>query len=193
MSILVIDNYDSFTFNLVDLLKRASTKTVEVYRNNRIELSEVKRFRQIVFSPGPGLPSEAGRMLEIIKAYASSKPMLGICLGHQAIAEAFGGTLIPAQKPIHGKSSTITLHPALDTIFANLPKEITVGRYHSWVVDRTSLPSCIRVSAEDSCAQVMALKHCDLPLYGLQFHPESILTPDGRELIYRWISITEEK
>ena len=122
MSILVIDNYDSFTFNLVDLLKRASTKTVEVYRNNRIELSEVKRFRQIVFSPGPGLPSEAGRMLEIIKAYASPKPMLGICLGHQAIAEAFAGTLIPAQKPIHGKSSTITLPPALCTMFANLPK-----------------------------------------------------------------------
>lgn len=186
MNILVIDNYDSFTFNLVHYLEELNC-VVTVKRNDQFELEEVTAFDKIVLSPGPGIPDEAGLLKPVIETYAKTIPMLGVCLGHQAIAEVFGGTLTNLSTVFHGVSSTMTVLQE-DPLFAKLPKKFDVGRYHSWVVDKP-LPKGFVLLAEEENGQVMAYKHEKYPVYGVQFHPESVLTPDGKQLLKNWVAL----
>ena len=186
MNILVIDNYDSFTFNLVHYLEELNCE-VTVKRNDQFEMDEVAVFDKIVLSPGPGIPDEAGMLKPVIEKYAKTIPMLGVCLGHQAIAEVFGGTLTNLSTVFHGVSSSMTILRE-DPIFADLPKSIEVGRYHSWVVDKP-LPKGFIILAEEENGQVMAFKHEKYPLYGVQFHPESVLTPQGKKMLENWVSL----
>lgn len=186
MNILVIDNYDSFTFNLVHYLEELNC-VVTVKRNDQFELEEVTAYDKIVLSPGPGIPDEAGLLKPVIETYAKTIPMLGVCLGHQAIAEVFGGTLTNLSTVFHGVSSTMTVLQE-DPLFAKLPKKFDVGRYHSWVVD-TPLPKGLVLLAEEENGQVMAYKHEKYPVYGVQFHPESVLTPDGKQLLKNWVAL----
>lgn len=187
MRIAVIDNYDSFTYNLVQYLREAAAEnTVSVLRNDAFEMGELAIFDALVLSPGPGLPSEAGQLLEVIKQYALTKPILGICLGHQAIAEAFGGTLRQLEMVYHGIATNIQ-YDKTAYLFKGMPTNFEVGRYHSWVVD--SLPDTLEYTATDEEGQIMALKHKTHPVFGLQFHPESILTAQGRKLIDNFLAI----
>jgi anthranilate synthase component 2 len=186
MDILLIDNYDSFTFNLVHYLETASPSvSVEVHRNDQITLAEIARFDKIVLSPGPGLPSDAGILLDLIKTYSPIKPILGICLGHQAIAEAFGGKLKNLDSVMHGIATPIQLVES-DYIFDNIPQSFNVGRYHSWVVSQ--LPDKLKSMAIDKDGQIMAIRHHQFDVRGIQFHPESILTENGLQLINNWIN-----
>ena len=186
MNILVIDNYDSFTFNLVHYLEELNCK-VTVKRNDQFDMDEVATFDKIVLSPGPGIPDEAGLLKPVIEKYAKTIPMLGVCLGHQAIAEVFGGTLTNLSTVFHGVSSSMTVLQN-DPLFADLPKSLEVGRYHSWVVDKP-LPEGFTILAEEENGQVMAFKHENYALYGVQFHPESVLTPQGKKLLKNWVSL----
>jgi anthranilate synthase, component II (EC 4.1.3.27) len=186
MKIAIIDNYDSFTYNLAHLV-RSLGGTVSVLRNDRFWLDELAAFDKILLSPGPGIPSEAGLMPDVIRRYASDKPILGICLGEQAIGEAFGGTLVNLDSVFHGVQTPCSV-VADDYLFAGLPAEFPVGRYHSWVVDADTMPSCLEATALSPEGQVMALRHRSLDLRGLQFHPESILTPDGETIINNWLN-----
>ena len=186
MNILVIDNYDSFTFNLVHYLEELNCE-VTVKRNDQFEMDEVATFDKIVLSPGPGIPDEAGMLKPVIEKYAKTIPMLGVCLGHQAIAEVFGGTLTNLSTVFHGVSSSMTVLQD-DPLFADLPKRLEVGRYHSWVVDKP-LPKGFIILAEEENGQVMAFKHEKYPLYGVQFHPESVLTPQGKKMLENWVSL----
>ena len=186
MNILVIDNYDSFTFNLVHYLEELDCE-VTVKRNDQFELSEVAAFDKIVLSPGPGIPDEAGLLKPVIEKYAKTIPMLGVCLGHQAIAEVFGGTLTNLSTVFHGVASTMTVLQD-DPLFAGLSQSFDVGRYHSWVVNKP-LPKGFVLLAEEENGQVMAFKHDTYPIYGVQFHPESVLTPDGKKLLKNWVSL----
>jgi anthranilate synthase component II len=183
--VALIDNYDSFTYNLVHYLEDLDCK-VTVFRNDEIELEELKPFPKIVLSPGPGLPQGAGILLAIIKEYSPTKSILGVCLGQQAIAEVFGGRLINLETVFHGVATPITLLEK-SGLFANLPSTIEVGRYHSWVVDRTSLPESIVVTAVDEQNQIMALRHQTYDVSAVQFHPESILTPFGKDILKNWL------
>ncbi|MDE5985688.1 MAG: aminodeoxychorismate/anthranilate synthase component II [Prevotella sp.] len=185
MKIVIIDNYDSFTYNLSHLVKELGTE-VTVFRNDRFEMDSLEVFDKIMLSPGPGIPSEAGLMPEVIKRYAQSKPILGICLGHQAIGECFGGRLANLDRVFHGIASEGT-QLGNDYIFKGLPRRITMGRYHSWVVSRESLPDCLEITAESDEGHIMALRHRTLDIRGLQFHPESVLTTDGRTMMENWI------
>ncbi|MBY0245281.1 MAG: aminodeoxychorismate/anthranilate synthase component II [Sphingobacteriaceae bacterium] len=185
-TVLVIDNYDSFTYNLVHLINELGFET-EVWRNDKFELSEVEKYDKIVLSPGPGIPAEAGLLLEVIKKYAATKCMLGVCLGQQAIAEAFGGSLLNLGIPMHGIATQISIEDADEVLFQNLPKTIEVGRYHSWVVNSADLPSCLSITASDENGQIMALKHKQFDVRGVQFHPESVLTPTGKQMIENWL------
>ena len=182
----MIDNYDSFTYNLVHLVKELGAD-IRVFRNDRFAPEELEAFDKIMLSPGPGIPAEAGLMPEVILRYAGSKPMLGICLGEQAIGEAFGGTLVNLEEVFHGVQTSCRL-VADDYLFNGLPEEIPVGRYHSWVVDAATLPGCLECTAVSPEGQVMALRHRSLDLRGLQFHPESVLTPDGARIISNWLN-----
>ena len=182
----MIDNYDSFTYNLVHLVKELGAD-IRVFRNDRFAPEELEAFDKIMLSPGPGIPAEAGLMPEVILRYAGSKPMLGICLGEQAIGEAFGGTLVNLEEVFHGVQTPCRL-VADDYLFEGLPEEIPVGRYHSWVVDAATLPGCLECTAVSPEGQVMALRHRSLDLRGLQFHPESVLTPDGARIISNWLN-----
>ena len=186
MNIAMIDNYDSFTFNLVHLFKEMGAD-IRVLRNDSFEPDELARYDKIMLSPGPGIPSEAGLMPEVIRRYSGVKPILGICLGEQAIGEAFGGTLVNLDEVFHGVQ-TPCRRTADDYIFAGLPDEFAVGRYHSWVVDAATLPACLECTAVSPEGQVMALRHRTLDLRGLQFHPESVLTPDGARIIANWLN-----
>ncbi len=186
MKIAMIDNYDSFTFNLVHLVKEMGAE-VCVLRNDRFDPEELEPFDKIMLSPGPGIPSEAGLMPEVIRRYAGAKPILGICLGEQAIGEAFGGTLVNLDEVFHGVQTPCRL-TAEDYLFAGLPAEFPVGRYHSWVVDAATLPACLEAIALSPEGQVMALRHRSLDLRGLQFHPESVLTPDGPQILRNWLN-----
>ncbi len=188
MKILIIDNYDSFTYNLVQYIREVSGCLIEVFRNDQIAVKEIVKYDAIVLSPGPGLPRDAGLLLEIIKTYAESKPILGICLGHQAIAEAFGARLENLTKVYHGVATPISILKQ-EGIFENQSGEISVGRYHSWVVDKNTVPDCLEVIAEDENGQIMALQHNKFPVTGLQFHPESVLTPKGKELLKNFIDL----
>jgi anthranilate synthase component 2 len=186
MHILVLDNYDSFTYNLVYLLRKLGLgEALDVRRNDAFLLEEVERYDKILLSPGPGIPSEAGLMPELLQRYAPTKSILGICLGHQALAEAFGGTLLNLAEVQHGVASTVTVHP--DRLFEGISSSFRVGRYHSWVVDEQSLPQELEVIARTEDQQIMALRHRHFDLRGLQFHPESILTEYGSQLIQNWI------
>lgn len=186
MNILVIDNYDSFTFNLVHYLEEMDC-TVTVKRNDQFALDEVANYDKIVLSPGPGIPDEAGQLKAVIERYAQTIPMLGVCLGHQAIAEVFGGTLTNLSTVFHGVSSSMNVVQN-DPLFEGLPKTFDVGRYHSWVVDKP-LPQGFVLLAEEENGQVMAFKHDSYPIYGVQFHPESILTPNGKQLLQNWLAL----
>lgn len=185
MKIAVIDNYDSFTYNLVHLVRSLNVE-VDVVRNDKFKIEDLTVYDKILLSPGPGIPSEAGLLLDVIKAYAGKKPLLGVCLGHQAIAEAFGGSLRNLQNVYHGVATPCRV-VADDVLFNALPKEFEVGRYHSWVVDRSTLPSCLEVTAESPDGEIMSLRHRELDVRGVQFHPESVLTPVGKQIISNWI------
>jgi anthranilate synthase component 2 len=186
MNILVIDNYDSFTFNLVHYLEELDC-SVTVKRNDQFALEEVADYDKIVLSPGPGIPDEAGLLKATIEAYAKRIPMLGVCLGHQAIAEVFGGSLTNLSTVFHGVASKITITHD-DPLFAGLPNTFDVGRYHSWVVNKP-LPKGFILLAEEENGQIMAFKHETHPIYGVQFHPESVLTPHGKQLLKNWVRL----
>ncbi len=187
MKILVLDNYDSFTYNLVHYLEKISDAVVEVHRNDKISVAEIDRFDKILLSPGPGIPSEAGILLEVIKTYASQKSMLGVCLGQQAIAEAFGGSLVNLDTVFHGLSTPIDVIRE-DVLFSNIPTHFNVGRYHSWAVNPLDLPHELEVTAVDAAGHIMALKHKTYNVHAVQFHPESILTEHGLEIIKNWVN-----
>jgi anthranilate synthase component II len=185
MKILVIDNYDSFVYNLVYMLKSFSKIEVDVVKNNQIEIDDVNRYDKILLSPGPGIPKDAGIMMQLIATYASTKSILGVCLGHQAIAEVFGASLYNLPEPLHGIASTIKIVQQ-DDLFNNIPTSITVGHYHSWVVRNTE-DTAIEILAEDQHQNIMALRHKTFDVKGVQFHPESILTEYGYQIIKNWI------
>ena len=185
-SILVFDNYDSFTYNLVHEVKKLGYTNIEVHRNDQIPLQEIARFDKIILSPGPGVPSESGILLEVIRTYAATKSILGVCLGEQAIAEAFGGTLINLSEVHHGVTSMINVLEK-DVLFNNLPTTLEVGRYHSWAAERSTLPECLTITAVDEEGMIMALAHKTYDVRGVQFHPESVLTPDGLQMLKNWL------
>jgi anthranilate synthase component 2 len=185
-NILVIDNYDSFTFNLVHLLNECGHKAT-VWRNDKFELADVEQFDKILLSPGPGIPSEAGLLLEVIKTYAPTKSILGVCLGMQAMAEVFGGTLYNLSRPVHGRATDIEVLDKTENVFKDLPQKFLVGRYHSWAVSGEELPDTIKVTARDVDGVIMALKHANYDVRGVQFHPESVLTEHGKEMIKNWL------
>ena len=180
MKIVIIDNYDSFTYNLIHLIKELGAE-VDVVRNDQFELSDLEQYSKIVLSPGPGIPSEAGLLLDVIKTYAGRKPILGVCLGHQAIGEVFGGKVVRAPKIVHGKTSGIR-HDGVG-IYRGLPQPFDVGRYHSLILERETLPDCLAVTAETEDGIIMGVRHKEYDVEGVQFHPESILTPEGRTLL----------
>ena len=184
--ILIVDNYDSFTYNLYHLISELGCSDIEVIRNDKIVLSELEQFDKIVLSPGPGIPSEAGQLLDVIREYAPKKSMLGVCLGHQAIAEAFGATLKNMDDVQHGVSTPVKTIVS-DPLFKGLPPVFEVGRYHSWVVSPIQFPSELQITAVDEVGSIMALRHSNLPVHGIQFHPESVLTPNGRNIINNWL------
>ncbi len=187
MKIVIIDNYDSFTYNLSHLVKELGAE-VTVVRNDQFALPELEAYDKIILSPGPGIPSEAGLLLDVIKTYAGKKPMLGVCLGHQAIGECFGAQLTNLSEVFHGVATEGTQF-GNDPIFAGLPQRITMGRYHSWVVSKDGLPSCLEITAESDEGQIMALRHREYDIHGIQFHPESVLTPEGRKIIENFIAL----
>ncbi|MBQ9669320.1 MAG: aminodeoxychorismate/anthranilate synthase component II [Prevotella sp.] len=187
MNIVIIDNYDSFTYNLSHLVKELGAG-VTIVRNDQFELSQLERFDKIILSPGPGIPSEAGLLLDVIRTYAGLKPILGVCLGHQAIGEAFGGQLENLSDVFHGVA-TPCHRIADDPVFRGLPDDFTVGRYHSWVVSRDRFPDCLEITAVSDQGQIMALRHRQLCVHGIQFHPESVLTPEGKQMIKNFIDL----
>lgn len=187
MKIVIIDNYDSFTYNLAHLVKELGAE-VTVFRNDQFQLSELDRFDKIILSPGPGIPSEAGLLMDVIKKYAGRKPMLGVCLGHQAIGEAFGAKLTNLSEVYHGVATPCTQF-GNDPIFEGLPKRIEIGRYHSWVVDKSGFPDCLDITAVSDDGQIMGLVHKNYDIRGIQFHPESVLTPDGKKMIQNWLEL----
>lgn len=186
MKIVIIDNYDSFTYNLCHLVKELGAD-VTVLRNDQFLLDDLQGYDKIILSPGPGIPSEAGLLLDVLKQYAGKKPILGVCLGHQAIGEYFGGKLENLSSVFHGVATEGTQF-GNDYIFDTLPSRITMGRYHSWVVSKENFPSCLEITAESDEGQIMALKHKVYDIRGIQFHPESVLTPEGRTMIKNWMN-----
>lgn len=185
MKIVIIDNYDSFTYNLAHLMKALGTE-VTVLRNDQFRLEDLEAYSKIILSPGPGIPSEAGLLLDVIRTYAGRKPILGVCLGHQAIGEVFGGKLENLSDVFHGVA-TEGIQLGNDALFSGLPSRITMGRYHSWVVSREGFPDCLEITAVSDEGQIMALKHKELNIRGIQFHPESVLTPDGKKMLQNWL------
>ncbi len=208
MKILIFDNYDSFTYNLVHLVEKITHKKADVYRNDQIPIEKVQDYDKIILSPGPGIPEEAGSLLPLIKEYASSKSILGVCLGHQAIGQAFGGKLVNLSTVYHGIATRIQVGSresrrsviayvgmlteasasgVRSQLFEGLPDEIEVGRYHSWIVSDENFPEELEVTARDENNYIMALQHKKYDVQGVQFHPESILTPDGEKILMNWL------
>jgi len=185
MKVVIIDNYDSFTYNLSHLVKALGAE-VTVLRNDQFRLEDLEAYSKIILSPGPGIPSEAGLLLDVIRTYAGRKPILGVCLGHQAIGEVFGGKLENLSDVFHGVATPCHII-ADDPVFSGLPADITIGRYHSWVVSREGLPDCLEITAVSDEGQIMALRHRELNVRGIQFHPESVLTPDGKKMIQNFL------
>lgn len=187
MKIAVIDNYDSFTYNLVHYLEDLNT-TVTVFRNDELELEELDSFDKILLSPGPGIPDEAGLLKPIIAQYSATKSILGVCLGQQAIGEVFGGSLINLEKVYHGVASTVKPTVSDESLFKDLPTEFEVGRYHSWVVNTADFPEVLEITSTDENGQIMSLRHKTLDVKGVQFHPESVLTPNGKTILKNWLN-----
>jgi anthranilate synthase component 2 len=187
MKIIVIDNYDSFTYNLVHYLEKVTDATVEVYRNDKISLDEIDRFDKILLSPGPGIPSEAGILLDVIKKYAPTKSILGVCLGQQAIAEAFGGSISNLKDVFHGVATPVNIL-VRDPLFNGIPERLNVGRYHSWAVNKADLPKELEITVVDESGSIMGLRHKTYDLRGVQFHPESVLTEHGLQMIENWVN-----
>ena len=187
MKTVIIDNYDSFTYNLSHLVKELGAE-VSVVRNDRFSIGEIEAFDKIILSPGPGIPSEAGLLTEVIRRYAGRKPMLGVCLGHQAIGEVFGGRLENLSEVFHGVATPCHI-VADDPLFKGLQTDFEVGRYHSWVVSKEDFPECLEVTAVSDEGQVMALRHRTMEIHGIQFHPESVLTPKGRTIIQNFLAL----
>ena len=200
MKILVFDNYDSFTYNLVHLVEMITHVKVDVFRNDEIALEKVKEYDKIILSPGPGIPDEAGLLLPLIKEYAATKSILGVCLGHQAIGQAFGGTLVNLSTVYHGVATPVKVKSETDEVksqkskvksflFNGLPEEIEVGRYHSWVVSTENFPDELEITAEDESGMIMGLQHKTYDVQGVQFHPESVLTPMGEAIMRNWLKM----
>lgn len=181
MKIVIIDNYDSFAYNLSHLLKELGAE-VDVVRNDKFELKDLEQYDKIVLSPGPGIPSEAGLLLDVIRTYAGRKPILGVCLGHQAIGEVFGASLENLKEVYHGVQTEGT-QLGNDYIFEGLPERVMMGRYHSWVVAKDSVPECLEVTAMSDDGEIMAMRHRQYDIHGIQFHPESVLTPEGKTIV----------
>lgn len=181
MKIVIIDNYDSFTYNLSHLLKELGAE-VDVVRNDKFELKDLEQYDKIVLSPGPGIPSEAGLLLDVIRTYAGRKPILGVCLGHQAIGEVFGASLENLKEVYHGVQTEGT-QLGNDYIFEGLPERVMMGRYHSWVLAKDSVPECLEVTAMSDDGEIMAMRHRQYDIHGIQFHPESVLTPEGKTIV----------
>jgi anthranilate synthase component 2 len=187
MKILVLDNYDSFTYNLVQYIERVVKSPVDVKRNDQLRLGEVAVYDKILISPGPGIPVEAGLTLDIIREYGPVKSILGVCLGHQAIAEAYGGSIINLAKVYHGVTGRMKQLVDNESLFAGVPAEFDAGRYHSWVVERQSLPEELEITVENDEGYIMAVRHREHDVKGVQFHPESVLTEYGGMMILNWI------
>lgn len=187
--ILIIDNYDSFTYNLVHLVNEIGLQC-EVWRNDKFSIGDVDAYRHIILSPGPGIPSEAGLLLEVIEKYAPTKSIFGVCLGQQAIAEAFGGKLYNLSRPMHGIATPIKVTDQQEKLFSGLPQSFNVGRYHSWVVDEDGLPDELTITAiDEKDNSIMALRHKQYDVRGVQFHPESVLTEHGRKMMQNWLAV----
>jgi len=188
MKILVFDNYDSFTYNLVQIIEQIVGSKVDVFRNDKIALEDIDKYDKIVLSPGPGIPEEAGILLELIKKYAPTKSIFGVCLGQQAIAEAFGGSLINLSEIYHGVA-TESIQTNAHNIFNSLPETLEVGRYHSWAVNPDDFPSELEITSVDKNGMIMSLKHKTYDVHAVQYHPESILTPDGRKILENFLKL----
>ena len=188
MKILVIDNYDSFTYNLVHYLEDLNAD-VTVWRNDEFDIDEVKPFDKILLSPGPGIPDEAGLLKEVIRTYAKTKSILGICLGQQAIAEVFGATIFNLEKVYHGVSATVDILVEDESLFNGLNTQIEVGRYHSWAVSTQNFPDALEITSIDENGQVMSIRHNQFDIRGVQFHPESVLTPNGSQILKNWLEV----
>ena len=193
MKILVFDNYDSFTYNLVHLVEKITHEKVDVHRNDQLPMEKVKDYDKIILSPGPGIPEEAGLLLPLIKEYASSKSILGVCLGHQAIGQAFGGELINLSSVFHGVATPVKVKSEKSKVksflFEGLPEVLEVGRYHSWVVSKENFPDDLEITAEDETGMIMGLQHKTYDVQGVQFHPESVLTPMGEAIMRNWLKV----
>jgi len=206
MKILIFDNYDSFTYNLVHLVEKITHEKVDVYRNDKIPLEKIGEYDKIILSPGPGVPSEAGLLLPLIKEYAATKSILGVCLGHQAIGEAFGGKLTNLSSVFHGvatpmsivkretsnvnaENSLLTTHYSRKNLFEGLDDTFPAGRYHSWIISKENFPGELEITAEDENGYIMALQHKTFDVQGVQFHPESVLTPDGERIMRNWLDV----
>lgn len=185
MKTIIIDNYDSFTYNLAHLVKELGAE-VDVVRNDQFELPQLEPYDKIILSPGPGIPSEAGLLLDVIRTYAGRKPMLGVCLGHQAIGEVFGAKLTNLKEVYHGVATDCE-HFGNDYIFDGVPRHFEVGRYHSWVVDKADFPTCLAITAVSPDGAIMGLRHKEFDVHGIQFHPESVLTPTGKRIMANWL------
>lgn len=188
-TVLVIDNYDSFTYNLVHLINEVGYEA-EVWRNDKFDLADVEKYDKILLSPGPGIPEEAGLLLDVIKTYATTKSIFGVCLGQQAIAEVFGGTLLNLGRPMHGIATPVTVVDGDEPLFWECPQTINVGRYHSWVVSKDNFPACLKITARDHKNEIMALRHETFDVRGVQFHPESVLTEYGKKMMENWLTTT---
>lgn len=190
MKILVLDNYDSFTYNLVQYIQEIIQRDVDVFRNDKISLEAVGAYDVIILSPGPGLPANAGIMPALIKQYAAEKAILGVCLGHQAIGEAFGAELENLSKVFHGIETPIRIIDAEDPTLEGISEVFQAGRYHSWVIEKNSLPASLKVTAIDVKGEIMAMRHTQHRVFGLQFHPESIMTPEGKKMLENFLTFS---
>jgi anthranilate synthase component 2 len=188
MKLLIVDNFDSFTFNIVELIKRIGMVRFDIIKSNHVIINDVKYYDKIIFSPGPGLPKEFPIMFDILKSYLATKSFLGVCLGHQAIAEFFGAQLENLDSVVHGIKKTIAVTDTNEVLFNRLPKKIDVGLYHSWIVSKKKLPECLKITAESEDGQIMALAHKHYNIRGVQFHPESIMTDAGKTIIHNWLN-----
>jgi len=186
-SLLIIDNYDSFTYNLIQMVEERGGYDWVMMKNDEIDFDAVNRFKKILISPGPGIPSEAGDLIKLIKQFAQGKSILGVCLGHQAIAEAFGGKLTKLANVVHGQKKEVIVYDRTEYLFKGLPEKFEVGLYHSWAVSAKQLPHCLRITAKASDGIIMALKHKQFDVKGIQFHPESVMTAAGKKIILNWL------
>ncbi|GAA5220639.1 anthranilate synthase component II [Membranihabitans marinus] len=188
MKVIILDNYDSFTYNLYQFLQEISDFEIDVIRNDKISVADVAQYDIIILSPGPGVPKDAGNMPAIIQAYKTTKPILGVCLGHQAIGESYGADLQNLDHVYHGVDCSLSILRK-DNLFSNLEDGIKVGRYHSWVIEKDSTPEELEITAIDDQQEIMAIQHRSDPVYGVQFHPESILTPQGKQILTNFLSL----